>query len=340
MRSSPPEARFQGGTRVKLVRRRFLQLAAGAVALPGLWRHARAQAYPARPVRIICGFAAGGAPDILARLIGSWLAERLGQTVVVEDRTGGGGNIATEAVVQAAADGHTLLLTSVGNAVNATLYDKLNYNFLRDIVPVAGISREPLAMVVNPSFAATTVPEFIAYAKANPGKVNYGSAGIGSSLHMAGELFKLMAGVDIVHIPYRGSPPALTDLLGGQLQLMFSPLPPSIGYVKSGKLRALAVTTAARSQVLPDTPVIADIVPGYEASAWYGIGAPRGTPAAIVERLNAEINAGLADPKLNARLIEIGSVPFPLSASEFGKHLAAETEKWAKVVRTAHLTPQ
>ncbi len=325
---------------MKFSRRRFVRLAAGAAALPTLARHARAQAYPTRPVRIICGFAAGGAPDILARLIGGWLAERLGQTVLVEDRTGGGGNIATEAVVQAPADGHTLLLTSVGNAVNATLYDKLNYNFLRDIAPVAGISREPLAMVVNPSFAVTSVAEFIAYTRANPGKVNYGSAGIGSSLHMAGELFRLMTGVDIVHIPYRGSPPALTDLLGGQLQLMFSPLPPSIGYVKSGKLRALAVTTAARSQVLPDTPVIADTVPGYEASAWYGIGAPTGTPAAILDRLNAEINAGLADPKLNARLTEIGSVPFRLSRSDFGRHLAAETEKWAKVVRTANLKAQ
>jgi tripartite-type tricarboxylate transporter receptor subunit TctC len=272
--------------------------------------------------------------------MGGWLSERLGQTVVVENRTGGGGNIATEAVVHAPPDGHTLLLTSVGNAVNATLYEKLNYNFLRDVEPVAAISREPLAMVVNPSFAATTVPELIAYAKANPGKVNYGSAGIGSSLHMAGELFKLLAGVDIVHIPYRGSPPALTDLLGGQLQLMFSPLPPSIGYIKSGKLRALAVTTAARSQALPDTPAIADYVPGYEASAWYGVVAPKGTPAAIADRLNAEIGAGLADPKLKARLIEIGSVPFPLSRSDFGKHLAAETDKWAKVVRTANLRAQ
>jgi tripartite-type tricarboxylate transporter receptor subunit TctC len=321
-------------------RRGFLRLAAGAAALPAVPRLARAAGYPTRPVRIICGFAAGGAPDILARLFGQWLAGRLGQPFVVEDRTGAGGNIATEAVVQAAADGHTLLLTSVGNAVNATLYEKLNYNFLRDIVPVAGISREPLAMEVQPSFPAKTLPEFIAYAKANPGKINFGSAGIGSSLHMAGELFNLMAGVQLVHVAYRGSPPALNDLLGGQIQLMFSPLPPSIGYVKSGRLHALAVTTATRSQVLPDVPVIADVVPGYEASAWYGIGAPKGTPAEIVERLNAEINAGLADPKLRAQLITLGSVPFAGTPSDFGKHMAAETDKWAKVIRAAKIKPQ
>src|SRR5580658_3293672 len=324
----------------KFLRRKFLSLAAGAVALPAVSRFGWAQTYPTRPLRIVVGFAAGGAPDILARLLGQWLSERLGQPVVVENRTGAGGNIATEAVVQAAADGHTLLLTSVGNAVNATLYDKLNYNFLRDIAPVAGISREPLAMEVHPSFPAKTVAEFIAYAKANPGKINYGSAGVGSSLHMAGELFKLLAGVDLVHVPYRGSPPALNDLLAGQLQLMFSPLPPSLGYVKSGKLRALAVTSAARSTVLPDVPVIGDFVPGYEASAWYGIGAPAGTPAEIVDKLNAEINAGLADPKLKARLIDLGSVPFPTSRAEFGQHLAAETEKWAKVVRAAKIKPQ
>ncbi len=230
-----------------------------------------------------------------------------------------------------------LLLTSLGNAVNSSLYDKLNYNFLRDIAPVAGISREPLGMEVHPSFPAATVPEFIACAKSNPGKINYGSAGVGSSLHMAGELFKLMSGVDLVHVAYRGSPPALTDLLGGQLQLMFSPLPSSIGYLKSGKLRGLAVTTATRSQVLPELPAIADFVPGYEASAWYGIGAPAATPGWIVEKLNAEINAGLADPKLNARLVELGSVPFAVSPGEFGKHLATETEKWGKVVRMANI---
>jgi tripartite-type tricarboxylate transporter receptor subunit TctC len=323
----------------KITRRRLLHAAAGAAALPALGRTAKAEAYPTRPVHIICGFAAGGAPDILARLFAQWLSERLGQSFIVDDRTGAGGNIATEIVVQAPADGYTLLLTSVGNAVNATLYDKLNYNFLRDIAPIAGISREPLAMEVNPSFPAKTVAEFIGYAKANPGKINYGSAGVGSSLHMAGELFKLLAGVDLVHVPYRGSPPALNDLLAGQLQLMFSPLPPSLGYVKSGKLRALAVTTATRSPALPDIPVIADTVPGYEASAWYGIGAPAGTPLEIVDRLNAEINAGLADAALKARLIELGSVPYSLSPSEFGRHLAAETEKWGKVIREANIKP-
>ena len=322
---------------MKLPRRKLLNLAASAVSLSAVSRFAWAQTYPARPVRIIVGFAAGGAPDILARLFGQWLSERLGQPFVVENRTGAGGNIATEVVVQAPSDGYTLLLTSVGNAVNATLYAKLNYDFLRDIAPVAGISREPLAMEVHPSFPAKTVPEFITHAKANPGKINYGSAGVGSSLHMAGELFKLMAGVDLVHVPYRGSPPALADLLGGQLQLMFSPLPPSIEYVKSGRLRALAVTTLTRSLALPDVPVVADFVPGYEASAWYGIGAPSSTPAEIIHKLNAEINAGLADDKLKTQLMELGSVPFTLSPSQFGKHLVAETEKWRKVIQTADI---
>jgi tripartite-type tricarboxylate transporter receptor subunit TctC len=321
-------------------RRRFLRAAAAAAALPVIPRVARAAAWPSRPVRIICGFAAGGAPDILARLFAQWLSERLGQSFIVEDRTGAGGNIATETVVTAAPDGHTLLLTSMGNAVNATLYDKLNWNFLRDIVPVAGISREPLGMEVQPSFPAETVPAFIAYAKENPGKINFGSAGIGSSLHMAGALLNLMAGIELVHVPYRGSPPALNDLLAGQIQLMFSPLPPSLGYVKAGRLRALAVTSAARSAVLPDVPVIADFVPGYEASAWYGIGAPAGTPAEIVATLNAEINAGLADARLKARLVDLGSVPFAGSSADFGRHLAAETEKWGKVVRAAKLKPQ
>jgi tripartite-type tricarboxylate transporter receptor subunit TctC len=320
-----------------LPRRRFLHLAAGAAALPATSRFAWAQAYPTRPVRVVVGFAAGGAPDILARLFGRWLSGRLGQPFVIENRTGAGGNIATEAVVQAPADGYTLLLTSVGNAVNATLFEKLNYSFLRDIAPVAGISREPPGMEVHPSFPAKTVSEFITYAKANPGKINYGSAGVGSSLHMAGELFKLMASVELLHVPYRGSPPALTDLLAGQLQLMFSPLPPSVEYVRSGRLRALAVTTAMRSQALPDIPVVADFVPGYEASAWYGIGAPKSTPSSIIDRLNAEINAGLADPELKTRLTELGSVPFAGSPSGFGKHLAAETEKWGKVIQTANI---
>jgi tripartite-type tricarboxylate transporter receptor subunit TctC len=318
-------------------RRRFLHLAAGAAALTAVSRFSWAQAYPTRPVRIVVGFAAGGAPDILARLFGQWLSDRLGQPVVIENRTGAGGNIATEAVVVAPADGHTLLLTSMGNAVNASLFERLNYNFLRDIAPVAGISREPLGMEVHPSFPAKTVSEFITYAKANPGKVNYGSAGVGSSLHMAGELFKLMAGVELTHVPYRGSPPALTDLLAGQIQLMFSPLPPSVEYVRSGRLRALAVTTAARSQALPDVPAVADFLPGYEASAWYGIGAPKSTPTWIIDKLNAEINAGLVDPKLKARLSELGSISFAGSSSDFGKHLAAETEKWAKVIRAANI---
>ncbi len=325
---------------MKLLRRQFLHLAAGAAALPAVSRFAWAQTYPTRPVRIVVGFAAGGAPDILARLFGQWLSDRLGQPFVIENRTGAGGNIATEAVVLAPADGHTLLLTSMGNAVNASLFERLNYNFLRDVAPVAGISREPLGMEVHPSFPAKTVSEFITYAKANPGKVNYGSAGVGSSLHMAGELFKLMAGVELMHVPYRGSPPALTDLLAGQIQLMFSPLPPSVEYVRSGRLRALAVTTAARSQALPDVPAVGDFLPGYEASAWYGIGAPKSTPAEVVDKLNAEINAGLADPKLKARLSELGSISFDGSPSDFGKHLAAETEKWGKVIRAGNIKPE
>jgi len=322
---------------MRLPRRKFFHLAGGATVCAAASPVAVAQTYPTRPVRIIVGFAAGGAPDILARLFGQWLSERLGQPFVVENRTGAGGNIATEAVVEAPPDGYTLLLTSVGNAVNASLYDNLNYNFLRDIAPVAGISREPLAMEVHPSFPAKTVPEFIAYAKVNPGKINYGSAGVGSSLHMAGELFKLMAGVDLVHVPYRGSPPALNDLLSGQLQLMFSPLPPSIEYVRTGRLRALAVTTSTRSQTLPDVPIIADFVPNYEASAWYGIGAPGKTPSDTIVKLNAEINAGLIDEKLKVRLTELGSVPFALTPSQFGKHLVAETDKWSKVVHAANI---
>jgi tripartite-type tricarboxylate transporter receptor subunit TctC len=323
-----------------LLRRRFLHLTAGAVSLPAALSFAWAQAYPSRPVRIIVGFGAGGAPDILARLIGQWLSGRLGQQFIVENRSGAGSNIATEAVVHAPADGYTLLLASMGNAVNATLYGNLNYDFLRDTAPVAGISREPLGMEVHPSFPARSVPEFIAYAKANPGKISYASAGSGTSLHMAGELFKITAGVDMVHVPYRSSAAALTDLIGRQVQMLFSPLPSSIEYVRTGRLRALATTGATRSAALPDAPIVGDFLPGYEASAWYGICAPRDTSAEIVDILNKEINAGLADTNLKARLAELGSSPFVVSPSEFGKHLAEETEKWGRVVKGAHLRPE
>jgi tripartite-type tricarboxylate transporter receptor subunit TctC len=320
-----------------LSRRRLLYVTAGAVSVPAAARFAWAQGYPSRPVRIIVGFGAGGAPDILARLIGQWLSERLGQQFIVENRPGAGSNIATEAVVHAAGDGYTLLLASMGNAVNATLYGNLNYDFLRELVPVAGISREPLGMEVHPSFPAKSVPEFIAYAKANPGRISYASAGSGTSLHMAAELFKMMAGIDMVHVPYRSSAAALTDLLGHQVQMLFSPLPSSIEYVRTGKLRALATTGAARSSALPDTPIVGNFLAGYEASAWYGVCAPANTSAEIVDKLNKEINAGLADQKLAARLAELGSSPFVASPSEFGKHLAEQTEKWGRVVKAANL---
>jgi tripartite-type tricarboxylate transporter receptor subunit TctC len=320
-----------------LSRRGLLYVTAGALSAPAAARFAWAQGYPSRPVRIIVGFGAGGAPDILARLIGQWLSERLGQQFIVENRPGAGSNIATEAVVHAAGDGYTLLLASMGNAVNATLYGNLNYDFLRELVPVAGISREPLGMEVHPSFPARSVPEFIAYAKANPGRISYASAGSGTSLHMAGELFKMMAGIDMVHVPYRSSAAALTDLLGHQVQMLFSPLPSSIEYVRTGKLRALATTGAARSSALPDIPVVGNFLAGYEASAWYGVCAPANTSAEIVDKLNKEINAGLADQKLAARLAELGSSPFVASPSEFGKHLAEQTEKWGRVVKAANL---
>jgi tripartite-type tricarboxylate transporter receptor subunit TctC len=291
-------------------------------------------------VRIIVGFGPGGAPDILARLLGQSLSERLGQPFIVENQPGAGSNIATEAVVTAPPDGYMLLLASLANAVNATLYEKLNYNFIRDIAPVASISREPLAVEVNPSFPAKTVPEFIAYAKANPGKINMASPGIGTTPHMAGELFMFMTGIKMVHVPYRSSAPALTDLLGGQVQMMFSPLPSSIEYVRAGKLRALAVTSAARSAALPDIPTVGDFVPGYEATTFFGIGAPKNTPAEIVDRLNKQINAGLADPGLMARLADLGSVPMPMTPVECGKFVADETEKWAKVIRAANIKPE
>lgn len=310
---------------------------AAAAAFPQL---VVADEYPSRPVRIVAGFAAGGGVDITARLIGQWLNERLGQSFVTENRPGAGGNIGTEAVVNAAADGYTLLLATVPNAVNASLYEKLNFNFIRDTAPVAGIIRVPMVILLNQSVPARTVPEFVAYAKANPGKINMASAGNGSAPHMAGELFKIMAGVNLVHIPYRGQGPALTDLLGGDVQVLFATAPGTTDYIATGKLRALAVTSAARAEVLPQLPTVADFVPGYEASQWYGISAPKNTPADIVGKLNREINAGIADPKMKARLAAIGGEPLPGSPAEFGMLIAEETEKWAKVVRAAGIKPE
>ena len=320
---------------MKLPRRNLLHLAAGAAALPAVSRIASAQAYPTRPVRIIVGFAPSGATDIMARLIGQWLSERLGQQFIVENRPGAASNIATEAVVNAHPDGYTLLVATSVNAINATLYDKLNFNLIRDIVPVASIHREPFLVEVNPSVPVKTVPELIAYAKANPGKINMATAGIGSGNHIAGELFKMMTGVTLVHVPYRGAGPALVDLLGGQVQVMFATMSSSIEYVRGGKLRALAVTTATRSPVLPDIPTVAKFVPGYESSFWTGVGAPKNTPAEIVDKLNKEINAALADPKLKARFAELGATALPGSPADFGRLIADETEKGAKVVKFA-----
>jgi tripartite-type tricarboxylate transporter receptor subunit TctC len=318
---------------MKLPRRNFLRLAAGTAALSTVSRIARAQAYPSRPVRLIVPIAAGGATDIIARLIGQWLSERLGQPFVIDNRPGGGSNIGTEAVVRAPADGYTLLLVGYFNAVNATFYDKLNFSFIRDIAPVAGIVRSPLVMVVNPMVPAKSVPEFIAYAKANPGKLSMASAGTGVGSHIAGELFKMMAGVDMVHVPYRSAGPALTDLLGGHVQVQFATTIASIDYVRADRLRALAVTTAARSDALPEVPTMGEFLPGYEASAWYGVGVPKSTPAVIVEKLNKEINAGLADPKIKARLADLGGTPLVVSPADFGRFIADETEKWGKVVK-------
>jgi tripartite-type tricarboxylate transporter receptor subunit TctC len=325
-------------TPLKLPRRHFLHLAAGAAAFPVVSRIAWAQTYPARPVRIIVGAPAGGALDMVARVMGQWLSERLGQPFVIENRPGGAGNnVATEAVVRARPDGYTLLLVAISNALNTTLYESLNYNFLRDIAPVASIVRVPLVMEVNPTVPAKTVPEFIAYAKANSGKVNMASSGNGTSPQLAGELFKMMTGVELVHVPYRGSPPALTDMLGGQIQIMFDLMPTSIELIRAGKLRALAVTTATRSEALPDIPTVGEFVSGYEASTWQGLGAPKNTPIEIVDKLNKEINAGLTDPKVKARYADIGAAPFIGSPSAFGKFMAEETEKWAKVIRTANI---
>jgi tripartite-type tricarboxylate transporter receptor subunit TctC len=325
---------------MNLPRRKFLHLAASAAALPVLSSLARAQTYPSRSVRLLVGYAAGGAPDILARLMGQWLSERLSQQFVIENRPGAGSSIATEAVVNATADGYTLLLASLANAVNASLYDKLNYNFMRDIVPVAGISQDANVMVVNTSVPIKTVPEFIAYAKAHPGQLSMASAGNGSSPHMAGELFKFMAGIDMVHVPYRGSPPALTDLLSGQVQVYFGPMSATIEYIKAAKIRALAITTRERSNALPNVPSLGDFVAGYEFSAFYGIGAPKNTPAEIIDKLNQQINAGLADPNLKAGLADLGSSPFAGSPSDFRKFIAGETEKWAKVVKFAGIKPE
>jgi tripartite-type tricarboxylate transporter receptor subunit TctC len=320
-------------------RRKFLQLAAAGFAAPAFPRSALAEDYPARPVRIVAGFAPGGGVDITARLIGQWLNERLGQSFVVENRTGAGGNIGTEAVVGAAPDGYTLLLATVPNAVNAALYNNLKFNFIRDIAPVAGIIRVPMIILLHPSMPVRTVPELIAYAKANPGKVNMASAGNGSAPHMAGELFKMMTGINMVHVPYRGQGPALTDLLGGEVQVLFATAPGTTDYIASGKLRALAVTTAARAQVLPDVPPVGDFVPGYETSQWYGMCAPGKTPAEIVGKLNNEINDAIGDPGMKARLAALGGEPLPGTPAEFGKLIAEETEKWAKVVKTAGLKP-
>jgi tripartite-type tricarboxylate transporter receptor subunit TctC len=318
---------------MKRSRRRFLQLAAGAAALAAVSRVAPAQTYPTRPMRLVVSAAPGSAPDILARLMGQWLSERLGQPFVVDNRPGAGGNIGTEAVVKAVPDGYTLLLVGAQNTINATLFDKLNFNFIRDIAPVAGISRQSLVMVVDPSFPAKTVPEFIAYARTNPGKVSMASSGSGSSPHMAGELFKMMAGVDMVHVPYRGGPAALTDLLGGQVQMMFGSMAASIKYIRSGKLRALAVTTSKRLEGLPGIPTVGEFLPGYEATGFSGVGAPKNTPAAIIEKLNKEVNAGLADPKIKVRLADLDGTELPGSPADFGKLIADETEKWAKVVK-------
>ncbi len=323
-----------------LRRREFLQLAAGMAASSAAPRIARAQAYPARPVHLIVPVAPGGALDILARLIGQWLTDHMGQTFVIENRPGAGTNIGVDVVAHAAPDGYTLLLIPQSVTTNATLYKDLNFNFIRDIVPIAMISKLPLVMEINPSIPAKTVPEFIAYAKANPGKISMASGGSGSASHIGGEFFKMKTGIDMVHVPYRGGAPALADLIGGQVQVMFSPLPESLGAIKAGKVRALAVTTAERSQALPDLPTVGEFIPGFEASTWQGIGAPQKTPANIVEKLNKEVNAALADPKIRVRLADLGSIPTPMSSADYEKLIVEETDKWGKVIRDAHITLQ
>jgi tripartite-type tricarboxylate transporter receptor subunit TctC len=324
----------------KLPRRTFMHLAAGVAALPALSRTGWALDYPTRPVTIVVPVPPGGALDILARLMGQWLSQRLGQSFVIENRPGGGTNIGVEVVVRAAADGYTLLLIPGSVTANATLYHDLNFNFIRDIAPIAMISQLPMVMEVNVSVPAKTVPEFIAYAKANPGKISFASGGTGSPSHVVGELFKMTTGIEMVHVPYHGGAPAITDLMGGQVQVYFSPLPESIAVIKAGKVRALAVTSANRSGALPDVPSVGESVPGFEATTWQGIGAPKKTAAEIVAKLNAEINAGLADPKIRERLAGLGSVPTPMSPDEFEKFIVAETEKWGKVIRAAGIKVQ
>ena len=323
-----------------LHRRQFLHLAAGAAALPAVSRIARAQNYPTRPVRIIVGFSAGGTTDIGARLIAQWLSERLGQPFVIENRPGVGTHIATEAVVRAPADGYTLLMVTGANAINTTLYDKLNYNFVRDIAPIASVIRSPFVLEVYPAVPVKTVPELITYAKANPGKINMASFGTGSASHLSGEMFKTITGIEMVHVPYRGSAPMLIDLLSGQVQLAFDNLPASIEQIRAGKLRPLAVTTATRSEALPDVPTLGEILPGYEASAWIGVGAPKNTPAEIIDKLNKEINAALADPKIKARFTDLSGSVLSGSTADFATLIAAETEKWGKVIRAANIKPE
>jgi tripartite-type tricarboxylate transporter receptor subunit TctC len=325
---------------MKLPRRRLLRLAAAAAALPAASRIARAQAYPARPIHLIIGFNAGGAPDVVARLLGQWLSERVGQNFLVENRPGAGGNIATELIVRAVPDGYTLLMVGSPNLINATLYTDLKFNFVRDIAPVASIGRNPFVMVVDPSFPAKTLPEFIAYAKANPGKINMTSTGTGNLTHVTGELFKMMAGVDMLHIPSRGEMQAQSDLLSGRVQVMFDPIISSIGYIQSGKLRALAVTSTTRLSMLPDVPTVGEFVPGYEVNGWLGVGAPKDTPAEVIGYLNKQIDAGLADPRIKARLVELGFVPTSMSPSQFGKFIAEETDKWGHVIRSANIKPE
>jgi tripartite-type tricarboxylate transporter receptor subunit TctC len=325
---------------MKLPRRTLLRLTAGAAALPAVSRFARAETYPSRPVRLLVGFTPAGGNDIIARLMGQWLTERLGQTFIIENRPGAGTNIAAEVVINSPADGYTLFVSNLSNAINATLYKKLNFNFMRDMLPVAGIAQAPAVFAINSSVPAKTVTEFIAHAKANPGRINMGSAGIGSTGHLAGELFNMMAGVNLIHVPYRGNAPALTDLIAGQIEVLFPSLGSSIEYVKTGKLRALAVTGATRSDAVPDLPTVAETLPGYQAASFYGIGAPRNTPVEVVEVLNKAVNAGLVDPKLKARLADLGSATLPGPPATFGKLIADETEKWGNVIRFAGIKTQ